>query len=403
MKDFIGMQSNRWAILIVYSTAFLQGITMVSFPASSTVLKDTGGLSDAQYGFIFIPQLITAILGSVAGGILAKRIGLKSLLLSALLANALSQALLGSITVLGSPSAFYAVLASTAMFGLAFGISAAPLNTFPGMFFPKQRETALVALHTLLGTGLAAGPIIAGYLIVRGQWLAFPMSLLIVSTLLAGTAILTKFPVYGEPEDSQQPHSARLREKLFSSPALWTFIAIVILYAFAEGTFSNWAVIYLHEERKIELPHASLALSTFWAMMAAGRLLVSVLLLKIQAIRIWITLPLLMVSGFLLLPLADSPSVGIALFAFAGLTCSAFFPLSVALISRRFTSSSAFVSSLMIAALMSGVGIGSYVIGPLRSSFTIERLYQFSTLYPASVFILALTIRGKLPGDRIAE
>ncbi|MBI4849684.1 MAG: MFS transporter, partial [Nitrospirae bacterium] len=377
--------------------------TMVSFPASSAILKNISGLTDAQYGFIFIPQFIAAILGSVAGGSLARRIGLKSLLLSALLANVISQALLGSITILSSPAAFYAVLASTAMFGLAFGSSAAPLNTFPGIFFPQRRETALVALHTLLGIGLAAGPIIAGYLIVRGQWLAFPMSLLIVSALLAGTAILTRFPVYGKPEDAQPPHSPKQQEKLFSSPALWTFIAIVILYAFAEGTFSNWAVIYLHEERKIELAHASLALSTFWAMMAAGRLLVSVLLLKVPAIHIWRALPLLMIIGFLLLPIADSPTVGIALFAFAGLACSAFFPLSVTLVSGRFTSSSAFVSSLMIAALMSGVGIGSYVIGPLRSSFTIERLYQLSALYPISVFVLALTIREELPGDRIAE
>lgn len=388
------MQSNRRAVLIVYSTAFLQGLTMVSFPASGTILKNMSGLTDAQYGFIFIPQFITAILGSVAGGSLARRIGLKRLLLSALLANAVSQALLGAITILGSPAAFYAVLASTAMFGLAFGISAAPLNTFPGMFFPRRQETALVALHTLLGIGLAAGPVIAGNLIVRGQWLAFPMSLLIVSVLLAGTAMLTKFPVYGKPEDSLQlqPHSPKLQEKLFSSPALWTFIAVVILYAFAEGTFSNWAVIYLHEERKIELAHASLALSAFWAMMAAGRLLVSVLLLKIPAIRIWITLPLLMISGFLLLPLAHSAAIGIAMFAFAGIACSAFFPLSVSLISRRFTSNSAFVSSLMIAALMSGVGIGSYVIGPLRSSFSIERLYQFSALYPLSVFVLAIMV-----------
>lgn len=390
MKDFIGIQSNRRAILIIYSTAFLQGITMVSFPASGTILKNMSGFTDAQYGFIFIPQFITAILGAVAGGSLARRIGLKSLLLAALLANAVSQALLGAITILGSPAAFYAVLASTAMFGLAFGISAAPLNTFPGMFFPRRQETALVALHTLLGIGLAAGPIIAGSLIVRSQWLAFPMSLLIVSALLAGTVMLTRFPVYGKPEDSLQPHSPKLQEKLFSSPALWTFIAVVILYAFAEGTFSNWAVIYLHEERKIELAHASLALSAFWAMMAAGRLLVSVLLLKIPAIRIWITLPLLMISGFLLLPLAHSAAIGIAMFAFAGIACSAFFPLSVSLISRRFTSNSAFVSSLMIAALMSGVGIGSYVIGPLRSSFSIERLYQFSALYPLSVFVIAL-------------
>ncbi len=44
----------------------------------------------------------------------------------------------------------------------------------------------------------------------------------------------------------------------------------------------------------------------------------------------------------------------------------------------------------MIASLMIGVGVGSFVIGPLRSSLSLERLYQYSALYPAAAFILAL-------------
>ena len=81
----------------------------------------------------------------------------------------------------------------------------------------------------------------------------------------------------------------------------WTFAAIAVLYAFAEGTFSNWSVIYLHEVKHLPEMTAALALSLFWAAMAGGRLLVSALVARIPAQRVWLSLPLLMISAFLAL------------------------------------------------------------------------------------------------------
>ena len=82
------------AVLIVYAGALLQGMTLVSFPAVSAMLKQTLALSDADYGAIFLPQVALAIVGAVAGGALARTIGLKALFALALAANAASQALL---------------------------------------------------------------------------------------------------------------------------------------------------------------------------------------------------------------------------------------------------------------------------------------------------------------------
>lgn len=391
MRDAAQVEVNRKTVSIVYGAAFLQGLTMVSFPASSIVLKDVRGLTDAQYGFIFVPQFVAAILGSIAGGSLVRRMGLRNLLVWSLLANALSQAFLAA-TVFEWVQSFYTVLAGTAMLGVAFGLSAAPLNTFPGLFFPQKPDSALVALHTLLGLGLSAGPLVAGQLIARGMWVSFPLLLFVVSFLLAIGAAGPQLSSDAASAD-RSGASDTLRE-LRASPVLWAFAAIVVLYAFAEGTFSNWSVIYLHEERGIGIAGAGLALSVFWAMMAAGRLLVSVLLLRVAPERIWLSLPFLIAAGFFLVPLAQTAVKGIVVFGFAGLACSAFFPLSVGLAAKRFPGNAPFVSSLMIAALMSGVGIGSYIIGPLHSFISLERIYRISAVYPAAAVILAaITIR----------
>lgn len=126
-------------------------------------------------------------------------------------------------------------------------------------------------------------------------------------------------------------------------------------------------------------------------------MLVSGLTLRVPAERIWLVLPLLMISAFLLLPYANTVGLGIGLFALAGLACSAFFPLTVGLVSKRFPAHVAWVSSMMIASLMAGVGIGSFAIGPLRAALPLQQLYQWSALYPLCVLMLGLyVLRGRM-------
>ena len=173
---------------------------------------------------------------------------------------------------------------------------------------------------------------------------------------------------------------------------LWTCVLLGILYAFAEGTFSNWSVIYLTDDRGVAPATAAFALSFFWAMLAVGRLLIAAILLRVPAVRVWLTLPVLMCGAFLMLPLVRTGSSGVAAFGFAGLSCSAFFPLTVGVVSGRFPTRTALVSSLMTAGLTIGIGTGTFVIGSLRAAMPMERLYVSSALYPALAFVITLIL-----------
>jgi predicted MFS family arabinose efflux permease len=46
----------------------------------------------------------------------------------------------------------------------------------------------------------------------------------------------------------------------------------------------------------------------------------------------------------------------------------------------------------MIAALMFGNGIGSFLIGLLRSHLALEQLYRFSSLYPLLVLLMTTVL-----------
>ena len=118
-------------------------------------------------------------------------------------------------------------------------------------------------------------------------------------------------------------------------------------------------------------------------------MLVSVLIVRVPAKIVWIALPTLMIAAFWLVSFADSAATGVGAFALAGLACSAFLPLTISLAVDRFPDSVAWVSSMLIAALMTGVGVGSWLVGALQASLPLDALYRLSSLYPILVLALA--------------
>jgi len=384
--------NSKASSVVVYLSALLTGLTMVSFAASSSYLKEKG-LSDGEYGFIFIPQLITAIIGSILGGSISRRAGLKNLMLIMLLLIGLSQlSFLVAVNYLTSGTLFYGTILSTSLFGLGFGFSAAPLNTYPGLLFPKTKESALVALHTILGGGLALGPLIVGTLINNNFWVGYPGLIITIAVFLMIASKANNLPEMNKPSVGA---SENTEVSVAKHPVMILFAIVTIMYSFAEGTFANWAVVFLNEQKGIPLVSASGALSIFWASLAGGRLITSILLLRIPSKSIWLALPIFIGIVFLIMPLVNSAFTGILFFALAGLACSAFFPITMDLATKYFKSNAALASSIMTAALMFGVGVGSFLIGALRSLIDLDTLFRISALYPVVVLILAVFMSAK--------
>lgn len=374
----------------VYGAALVAGLVLVGFPASATLLKDRLELDDAAYGAIFLPQVIFAIAGSVAGAALARRVGTARLLLLALGSFALAELALFAAGAMGE---YALLLAATAFGGLGFGLAAAPFNTYPGELFPKRRDAALVALHTVVGGGFAVGPVVVGALVSSELWSFFSLGLV---ALALGAGLLA----IGLPSIAIEP-APRAKGAATRGP-LAGFLVIAVLYAFAEGTFANWGSVFLHEERSIGEADSALALAVFWAALSIGRLAVSAILVRVPARTVWIALPIAMALSFVAIPLARDALGGLVVFALAGLSCSAFFPLTVGLAVELDRTRAAPISSAMTAALMLGVGLGSFVVGPLREAFTLGELYWISTGYPIAVLVIAFAA-GRSSARRAAR
>lgn len=379
------------AAATIYASALVQGLTLVSFPASSAILKHNHGFSDAEYGAIFLPQVVMVIGGSIAGGFLAGRLGLRRLLAVALAVNLASQTALAASAALRPDAAYASILLGTTCLGLGFGLSAAPLNTYPALLVPRRRDAAIVAMHTAMGAGLAAGPLLAGFLSAVQLWVAFPVLLAALCLILVAASLIVALPA---PETAARDGIVVAERRPLGEMAFWLFVATVALYAIGEGTFGNWALLYLSEERGLAPAAAALALSAFWGALTGGRVVVSLLLLRVTARPIWVSTPLLMVSAFLVVPLVRTATGGALAFAWAGLACSACFPLTLSLATRRYATHGPWIASMMMAAVMSGVGVSSLAIGPLRAHIALARLYPLSALWPLlTLAAIAVLIR----------
>lgn len=383
---------RRAAIPALYLAGVVQGFAMVSFAACGAVLKERLGFTDAQYGTIFIPQVALAVVGALGGGSLAPRLGLPALLGLGFAASALSQAALAGAEWAGG-SAFAFVIAGTSLMGLGAGVNGAPLNAGPQLLFPARPDAAVVGMHAAMGLGLAVGPLVVTAAQAAGNWTLFPIGLLLACLAVVATARGIHLP---------EPTPARAAAHLagphpVASAAFWTLVAIALLYAFAEACFANWAIIYLHEDKRLPLATAAFALSTFWVTLSAGRVLATVATLRVPAEGLWLSLPLLMIAAFLLLPGADTAPLATGLFALAGLGCSAFFPLTVGLASRRFPLHVAWISAALFAALAAGIGAASFLLGVLRASLPLARMYRLGAAFPAAVLVLGIVFVATRP------
>jgi len=177
---------------VVNLAGLVQGITLVTFPAASSIFTAAYGwydLSNTLYGAMFLPQVLTAITMSLLGVGLAHRISAKRVLLIGLAANIISMVVLVLSTGFESDLAvaYPMLLVATAFLGAGFGLTVPVLNTFVAAFSPDRADRAVLVLNALLGLGTALAPVFVGL----GFWWGLPVlsTILLVLLLLASARL----------------------------------------------------------------------------------------------------------------------------------------------------------------------------------------------------------------------
>jgi fucose permease len=411
---------------VVSVAGLVQGIVLVTFPAASTIFTSGKyyGLSSSQYGEMFLPQVAAAVGASLLGASLVGHITAKRVYLIGLASSLTSMALLiASVFVNGDkPVAYPLLLVATAFLGAGFGLTVPMLNTYATAFHPGAVDSAVLVLNALLGLGTVLAPVFVAVFVGLGFWWGLPiMSLALLAALLVTSARLPLRAGSAPPLHGPRLHGPRLQGPGLQGPGLqgtprrgagehpagehgrratmpgrfWLYAALAVLYGICETMNGNWSQLEMTKRLGASPAQASVALAAFWGLVTAGRVAFSAIGRWLPERTTYRILPVVLVVAFLLTGLLGHGDAvaGIAVFALAGLGCSALLPLTISFSEAELTSMSSSVAGRVIAFYQIGYGIAAFGVGPLQSSgVDLSGIFAGSSVVAAALAVLSLAV-----------
>ncbi len=363
-------------IISIYLSGFLVGIALVVFPAAGSILMDTNfhGFSSKQFGSIFIPQIILAILTSLSAPKIAEKIGMKKVMLMGLASLFIATLLLGlSNWFLEGNLDYWIIMAGTAALGAGFGFTITALNPFAYNLFPGKETSAVTAMHILLGAGTASAALFLNAFVNQGIWYVAPFA---ISTMVLVMLLFTlPIPLILPQKENSETAEGKKPFKI------WLFALAVFLYGACEATLGNWGAIFLEKSGGLSVSEAAKGLSIFWGFVAIGRIAFTFYALKFSTKWVYIIAPFIVALVFFTLPQAEGKSMLMAYMALGGLGLSVLFPLSISSATEQFPKYAAVISGVLVAAIQLGTGFSSNVIGYLNERMELTDIIQYSAGY----------------------
>ena len=393
---------QRQEIAAVYAAAVIQGVALVTFPAVAAIFTSAEhyGLSTTEYGGMFAPQAVTAIIASLLGAGLTRRIGGKRVFLLGLAADLLSMTLLfiSQFATGIHPLAYGLLLAATTFLGIGFGFAVPALNTFTAAFFPEKVDRAILTLNALLGLGTALAPIFAIVFVGLGFWWGLP--LLMSGLTLALILFSLRLPLNGGAAPAAQGDESSTNLPGAKIPArFWLYAAFALLYGICETMNGNWATVYMSASLGASTTAASMALTLFWVTVTGGRVLFAVIERWCPQRWTYRALPVLLALAFVATASAPKghPSLAILSFGLAGLGCSALLPLVISFGQENLNTMTASVAGGMIGFYQMGYGMAAFGVGPLQTwaGLSLAGIYRGTALFALVLAALAFLIVGR--------
>jgi predicted MFS family arabinose efflux permease len=180
----------------------------------------------------------------------------------------------------------------------------------------------------------------------------------------------------------------------------WLYAAFAVAYGLCETMNGNWSQLEMTTRLGASATQASFALAAFWAMVTVGRVVFAAVGRWLPERVTYQILPLALVGTFLGIGALTRPAAGagIALFALAGLGCSALLPLTISFGEEDLTALSAAMAGSVIAFYQLGYGIAAFGVGPLQDAgVSLSAIFRFTAIIAAVIVLLSFFVTRRRP------
>ena len=356
----------------IYLSTALPGSTLGQLWPSMrvTIHQSTGAL-----GVVLVVGVAASALSSAGTGRVLARMSPGSLLVLGTVAISVA------LAVESLAPALWVIAVGAAVFGLGFGTVDTTLNVYGARYFSARNITWM---HAAYGVGAVLGPLLVTVLLTGGIGWRGALGLMagviaVVGALLAVTRRSWTCPAPSDPAVGPEPSSLAAAG---AHVPRWSRVVVagVVFMAVEDGIESIagvWGYVFLTAGRGLPQTAAGIAVSAYWAMMVAGRMLLGPLAARLGPSRVLAGAITAVPVGALLTALPGPAPVAVTGMMLLGLATAPLFPLLTLTAGDRVRSGAlATTIGLQVAAsavggavLPAGVGlviaaVGAQAVGP---------------------------------------
>jgi fucose permease len=359
-----------------FGAFLLLGWASLLVPSLIRDVQRTFAVDDAGMGLAYFGNAVLYVAGSLATGILARHVTRRILMAG-------GPALVGAGFLLAALAGAWPVfLLGYLAVGLGNGVVDAGMNALFLDLYPG-RAAMLNRLHLFFAIGAFTAPLAVGAMAGWGlpwQWVVVATGLAgLVLSIAMATRALPAHPEHEAPADDDGAPAGNAAVTAGIAPpegasggpepalpggvlrAPWPLAILgvaIACYVAAELGVSSWLVRYLDQA---PLQVATLALSLFWASLGVGRLVASMFIDRVGAVRLAALASAVFGAAVLVALVAPSLPLVVACFAIAGFAAAPVFPVIMTLGGWIYPGRAATVASVLLSAGL----VGSVVYPPL--------------------------------------
>jgi fucose permease len=387
------MLNRRFLFVQAAGDMYLFGTALALLGAVLLPLSHRFQLDPAHSGNLFLTMDAGVLLACLSGGLLLDRIGIRPVLLTALL-------LLGG-GLWGLAIAPSIQIATVCVFtiGMAGGGINTSVNTLISRAFESNRKSALNGLAIFFGCGAIVLSSLIGTL--RDAWTTCLQVIAVLAWIWAAIAWLGKFPFPAASEN--RGFSSREILRMLRDPFLIAMAVLILCQMGNEVTIGGWITTFLSRELGASTRAATLVLSGYWCAIVLGRLISATLLRWTQASYLVAACGLgATIATFVLLTSGTFISGAVAAF-FLGLCYSTILPTTLAMVGDQFSRYSGTVFGTLLAIGLMGSMTFPWITGHVARSFGLRLGLVVPLIGAVVITLVEFSLMRKKPSELLSQ